>query len=110
MFDTAVLDVSEGRYMKCDWLEFYPEAKEVTPPDAPEPLSVPVVMAAFMDANHAGYKATRRSHTGVIIFLNNALILWFSKRQTTVESSTFGSEIVAMQIAIELVEGLRYKL
>ena len=35
---------------------------------------------------------------------------WYSKRQTTVETSTFGSEIVAMRIAVELIEGLRYKL
>ena len=37
-------------------------------------------------------------------------MLWFSERQTTVESSTFGSETVAMQIAVEMIEGLRYKL
>jgi hypothetical protein len=36
--------------------------------------------------------------------------MWFSKRQNTVETSTFGSEIVALRIAIELIEGLRYKL
>ena len=110
VFDTAVPDVSEDRYMKCDWTEFYPGAKEVIPTDAPEALGVPVVMSTFVDADHAGCKATRRSHTGVLIYLNNSPILWFSKRQTTVETSTFGSEIVAMRIAIELVEGLRYKL
>ena len=110
VFDTAVPDVSEDRYMKCDWTEFYPCAKEVIPTDAPEALGVPVVMSTFVDADHAGCKATRRSHTGVLIYLNNSPILWFSKRQTTVETSTFGSEIVAMRSAIELVEGLRYKL
>ena len=68
VFDTAVLDVSEGQYMKCDWSEFYPDAKEIIPSDAPEPLGVPVVMSGFVDADHAGCKATRRSHTGVISF------------------------------------------
>jgi hypothetical protein len=38
--------------------------------------------------------------------VNRAPILWYSKRQNTVESSTFGSEIVAMRIAIEIIEGL----
>jgi len=37
-------------------------------------------------------------------------VSWYSKRQNTVETSTFGSEIVALRIAIEMVEGLRYKL
>ena len=36
--------------------------------------------------------------------------MWFSKRQNTVETSTFGSEIVALRIAVEMIEGLRYKL
>ena len=36
--------------------------------------------------------------------------MWFSKRQNTVETSTFGSEFIAMKIATEMIEGLRYKL
>ena len=100
----------ESRFEKCDWAEFYPGAKEIIPPDMPEALGKSVTMTCFVDADHAGCKATRRSHTGVIIYVNKAPILWYSKRQTTVETSTFGSEIVAMKIAIEMVEGLRYKL
>jgi hypothetical protein len=37
-------------------------------------------------------------------------VIWFSKRQNTVESSTFGSEFVAARSALEAVEALRYKL
>ncbi|KAI2492052.1 Reverse transcriptase (RNA-dependent DNA polymerase) [Fragilaria crotonensis] len=36
--------------------------------------------------------------------------MWHSKRQNTVEASTFGSEFQAMKNAVELVESLRYKL
>ena len=35
-------------------------------------------------------------------------IIWYLKRQNTVESSTFGSEFVALRI--ELIISLRYKL
>ena len=42
--------------------------------------------------------------------VNRAPIVWFSKRQNTVETSTFGSEFIAMRQAVELIEGLRYKL
>ena len=63
-----------------------------------------------MDADHAGCQVTRRLHTGVHIFVNRAPILWYSKRQNTVGSSTFGSELVAIKIAIEMIEGLQYKL
>jgi len=36
--------------------------------------------------------------------------MWYSKRQSTVETSTYGSEIIAMRTAVEMVEALRYKL
>jgi hypothetical protein len=58
----------------------------------------------------AGEKLTRRSRTGFVIYLNMAPIVWFSKRQPTVESSVFGAEFVAMNNGIETCSGLRYKL
>jgi len=76
----------------------------------PAPRGHVVQMNAFVDANHAGNKVTRRSHTGIIIYLNCSPIVWYSKAQTTVESSTFGSEFVAMRIMVELLESMRYKL
>ncbi len=44
------------------------------------------------------------------MFLNNTPIFWYSKRQATVESATYGSEFVAGRIAVESVIALRYKL
>ena len=64
----------------------------------------------FADANHAAYKVTRRSQTGILIFCNQAPKLWFSKRQNSVESSTFGSEFTALKNTVELVTAIRYKL
>jgi hypothetical protein len=53
---------------------------------------------------------TRRSHTGILIYVQKAPIIWFSRRQNTVESSRFGSEFVALRIAKEMLVALRYKL
>ena len=44
------------------------------------------------------------------MFANNALIKSFSKRQNTVEASTFGSELVALRITRDLIVELRIKL
>ena len=55
-------------------------------------------------------RETRRSHSGILIFVNRAPIMWFSKRQNTVEASTYGSELLVMRVSIEMIEGLRYKL
>ena len=76
----------------------------------PKPRGEPVTINVFVDADHAGNRITRRSHTGILIYCNLAPIIWYSKRQNTVETSTFGSEYIAMKIATELVEGLVYKL
>ena len=37
-------------------------------------------------------------------------IHWYSKKQPTVEASTFGAEFCAMKVGVELIESLRYKL
>jgi hypothetical protein len=44
------------------------------------------------------------------MYLNTAPISWYSKKQSTVESSTFGSEFVALRISAEQIISLRYKL
>jgi hypothetical protein len=53
---------------------------------------------------------TRRSQTGILIFINRSPISWYSKRQNTVETSTFGSEFVALRTAVEQIQSLRLKL
>jgi hypothetical protein len=68
-----------------------------------------MTMQVFVDADHAADLLTRRSRTGFIVFLNGAPIYWSSKKQTSCETSTFGSELVAMKQATEYIRGLRYK-
>ena len=63
-----------------------------------------------MDADHTGDTVSRRSRTGFFIYINMALIVFHSKKQTTIETSVFGSEFVAMKQAMECNRGLRYKL
>jgi len=103
MFDLA------GR-TKEQWQEFYPDAEEQVPHKMVKPLGNPITIRTYVDANHAGNLANRRSHTGIIMYINNAPIIWYSKRQNAVETSSFGSEFVALSIATELNEALRYKL
>jgi len=111
VFDPALPEVDELVFVDGgDWKDFYGNKEEELPPGMPEPLGRPMVMNVFVDADHAGNVVTRRSHTGIIIYLQNAPIMWFSKKQNTTESSTFGSEFVAMRIAKEMIIALRYKL
>ena len=90
--------------------EIYGDAEDELPHNMPEPRGKGIDLNVFVDADHAGNKVTRRSHTGIILFCNLSPIQWYSKRQNTVETSTFGSEFIALRIAVELIESLRYKL
>ena len=110
VFDDTIPVFRGEKFVNCDWSEFYPEACEAIPEIMPEPRGNEVVMTCFVDADHAGCRETRRSHSGILIFVNRAPIIWYSKRQNTVEASTYGSELLAMRLAIEMIEGLRYKL
>ena len=95
---------------KVSWKDFYPDAKREDPLDKPEPRGNPVTLTLWTDADHAGCRLTRRSHSGILIFINKALIFWYSKRQTTVETAVYGSEYIAGKIGVDLVDGLIYKL
>ena len=104
------LDTSMVRSDQKAFKVFYRDAKEEMPHRMPEPHGKPVLMTAWVDASHAANKKTRRSHTGYVIFVNRAPIVWHSKKQNTVEASTFGSEFIAMKACIEGITYLRYKL
>ena len=92
------------------WDDFYPDAEEAIPMSIRKPRGKRMKMGSYVDAEHAGNLMTRRSHSGLLLYLQNTLVLWYSKRQNTVESSIFGSEFIALQMAVKMIEALCYKL
>ena len=110
IFDPSYPNINLLQFKDCDWKGMYGEVKEALPPNAPKPRGKEVDLRLFVDSDHAAETRTRRSRTGFIVYMNMAPILWYSKRQPTVETSVFGAEFVAMKNGIETVRGLRYKL
>ena len=94
------------------WKELYPDAKELLPnqSEIPHEKGPPVRITVFKDADHAHDIVTRRSVTGILLLINNTPVKWISKRQKTVETSTYGSELVAAKTAVELILEYRYIL
>ena len=92
------------------WTEMYPEAEEIIPYDLLEPLGKECSVTCYVDADHARDKVTCRSVTGILLLVNNTPLIWYTKRQKTVESSTYGSELVAARIGVEMVMEVRYKI
>jgi hypothetical protein len=110
VFDHTYPSIDMGAFIQTDWKSVYGDVNEMIPPDAPGKCWKEVDLRLFVDSDHAGEQVTRRSRTGYVIYLSMAPIVWFYKRQPTVESSVFGAEFVAMKNGIETCRGLRYKL
>jgi hypothetical protein len=102
--------ISEKMFKKHDWSDLYCGVEEAIPGDMPKPRGNMMSTHCFVNASHGSDCATRQSQTGILIFCNKAPILWHSKRQNTVEASTFRSKFQAMKNAVILIESLRYKL
>ena len=75
--------------------------EEAFSPNMPTPLGGCFKIRYFVDSDHAGESLTRRSSTGFIVLLNNAPIYWHTNNQSSVETSTFGSELMEMKHATE---------
>ena len=86
------------------------QGKEEIPSNMPELRGQGFIMCVKVDADHASDTITRHSRMGFLVYLNCAPIYWWSKKQNSVESSSFGSEFIAMKQCCEYVRGLRYKL
>jgi hypothetical protein len=95
---------------KPDWTLCFEITEEELPPHIPELLGYPVNIYTFMDENYAGNLVTQRSHTVILLLVQNSPILWLSCQQNTVETSSFGSEFVALQTACDLIISMCYKL
>jgi hypothetical protein len=108
--DPSCPSISKSRFQAYDWTDFYKHAEEPIPFNMPTARGRIMSAHSFVDSNHAGDKVSRRSQTGMLIFCNTAPIMACSKRQNSAEGSTYGSELVAMRQAIDLVKGLRCKL
>ena len=91
VFDSSLPEVDESRFKLVNWSDIYGDIQEVLPSNMPELRGNPVIISMFCDAVFAGDTVTRRSQTGIIIFVNGAPMIWYSKRQQTVEASIFGS-------------------
>ena len=63
-----------------------------------------------MDSNHGHDLVTGKSITGLIMFVGRTLILWYSKRQGSVQTSTFSAEFIALKKGVEEAITIQYYL
>ena len=110
MFDQNDPIINMNDFKEWKWKDFYGGLNEAIPTNATEERGNKVELCGYVDSNHAGEKKTRRSRSGFFIFLITALIQWFSKKKSTIDTYVFGAEFLAMKIVIENLRIIRYKL
>jgi len=111
LVSTELPDWSDVPDQDLDWAKTtYGDVKEIIPDDIPEPLGKEVISTTYVDANLYHCKVTGRSVTGILHFVNGTVIDWYSKKQSTVETATYGSEFVAAKTAVDQITDLRITL
>ena len=109
--DSKTPEVNESDFNNnADCKDLYGDVEEELTPKMPDPHGNVVRISALVDANQKGNVVTCLPNLGIIIFVQNDPIIWFSKRQNTVEVAIFGSEFFALRMCNELIVALRYKL
>jgi hypothetical protein len=93
-----------------NFTEQYAYAKEEIDPRFPRPMGKELDVSVFFDSDHAHDKVTGRSISGVIILVGSTPVVWRSKRQGAVQTSTYGAEFSAMRLATEEIIAMRYML
>jgi hypothetical protein len=94
-----------------DWAKMvYGDISEMVPDDIPTPLGNYVTLTHYFDANLYHDMLTGRSVTGILHLFNKTPIDWFSKKQATVETATYGSEFIAGRTCVDQIIDLRTTL
>jgi len=108
---TGTPDYTDLPVTKYDWsTSVYGDIREAIPEDAPRALGKAVTQTSYVDANLLHDFATGRAVTGVLHFYNRTPIGWYTKKQATVETATYGAEFIAARLAKEQIQSNRLDL
>ena len=108
---TDIPDYSNIECTQYEWEEsVYRETKEILPDDLPEPLRREIQLTSYVDANLFHDVITGRSVTGILHLINKTPFDWYSKKQSTVETATYGSEFTAARLAVDQIISNRHIL
>jgi hypothetical protein len=113
VLDSCPLIIEEELHQKSfhpDFLEDYDGAKEEIGDGLLEAFGRELESSVFFDANHAHDHQTWRSITGIIVFVGSTPVLWPSKHQGCIATSTYTAEFVARWSTVEEAILIRYML
>lgn len=108
---TGIPDFKDIKFEEHDWSRtVYAGATEEYPSNSPPARGKPVLQYSYVDANLYHDMLSGKAVTAILHFVNQTPIDWYSKKQATVETATFGSENTAARTCIEQMKDLKYTL
>ena len=101
VFDPKYLHVTDGHmpvkereiYWPKSINELFPNAVEGLFLNAPKLIGCAVQISCFLNTDYGGDQITWISRAIILVFLNKPPIVWYPKRQNTVETSTFSHRL-----------------
>ena len=93
-----------------DFLDDYPDAKEDVGENFPKAFGRELETTVFFDADHAHDHVTLGSISGLIVFVGRTPVIWTSKRQGCIATSTYCAEFISMRSDVEEAILIRYML
>jgi hypothetical protein len=94
-----------------DWLRTVSaNVRETLPEKCLTPRGKSVCTTTYKDANLHHDMCTGRAITGVLHFINKTPIDWYSRKQSTLETATYGSEFTSAKTAIQQIQGCEQPL
>jgi hypothetical protein len=104
-------DYSALPVQELEWAHtVYGDVSEIIPNDAPSPLGKYVTLTHYSDANLYHDKLTGHCVTGILHLMNKTPIKWYSKKQATVETATYGSEFIVTRTCVDQIINLHTSL
>ena len=94
------------------FIEYYPDATDPLQHDntLPETLHKELTITEYVDSDHSHDKVTRRSITGLVIFIGKTPVYCLSKCQGNIETLTYRAEFNGMKKEVEEAMAVRYTL
>ena len=90
-----------------DLTDQYPDAGEELEKEFPEALGPPLQTSVFFDSDHGHDQKTRRSCTGLVVMVGRTPVSWSTKRQTAIQTSSYGAEFMAGRSACQEAISIR---
>jgi hypothetical protein len=88
----------------------YPGALKEINANLPKPLIDKIEITVFVDSDYTHDKVSRRSITGLFIFVGRTAVFYTNKQQGAIEMLTYGAKFCGMKTAVKELIAVHYML